>query len=101
MRLTLLPPAFFACLGMAGCDNGLPSVETISPEARNAPYTKLVQLEPLFEDAKRGSRISQAGPNLTSRIARLRARANALRGKPVIQGQARLRLLNASKNRRL
>lgn len=80
---------------LAGCTD-FPALEgTVSPAARNADYPTLVSIEPMLQAAEAARLSPGATPagDLNSRLARLRARARALRG-PVI-GAATLARMRA------
>lgn len=89
MRLYL--PLIF-CL--AACANDLPdSRDTISAQAQNAPYPKLVPLGPILARSEAGSTVEDQSVALEARVAALKSRANALKGRSIIDGADRLRLL--------
>lgn len=84
----------FLLLAATGCSPDIPNAsDTISAEARRAPYPELVYLPKLLQDSERESKIEQEVTALGDRVAGLRAKANALRGRSVIDGQTRIKLL--------
>lgn len=92
-------PLLLSCfLAVAACSPELPTAKsTISNDALDAPYPKLKPLPSLLAQADAGSSIEQEADALAARVARLKARANALRGRSVIDGQTRLKLAKAVK----
>lgn len=81
---------------LVACSPNLPSVdETISANARQAPFPELVSLPALLDEADRGSKIEAEADALAARVARLKARATALRGRSIVDGQTRLKLVQA------
>lgn len=81
---------------LAACSPNLPELdETISTNAQDAPYPNLVSLPGLLAEAERDSKIEAEAEDLAARVARLKSRANALRGRTVIDGQTRLKLVQA------
>jgi len=84
---------FLLCL--AACANDLPDTDrTISTSAQNAPFPELVPIDGLLAKASSGSQIKAATSDLQARAARLRQKANALRGRTIIDGQDRIKRLN-------
>ena len=67
--------------------------------ARNADDPNLQPLPDLIARSSAGSTIEVETEALAARVARLKARANALKGRTIIDGATRLRLLNAVKDR--
>ncbi|SHF18345.1 hypothetical protein SAMN05444273_104215 [Litoreibacter ascidiaceicola] len=97
MRCT---PLFIAFVLLSACTANLPAIDdTISQEARNADYPALQPLPELISRASAGSTIEVQTEALAARVARLKARARALKGRSIIDGATRLRLLNAVKDR--
>lgn len=93
MRITLP----LLVLLMAACSQQLPNTrDTISPAALNAPYPKLVPLDGLLAKAEAGTSIVADTTSLEGRVARLKARASALKGRSIVDGATRLKLLDAS-----
>ncbi len=81
---------------LAGCARHLPSADsTISNAALDAPFPTLEHLPTLLAQADAGSTIEVEAEALAARVARLKARANALRGRSVVDGQTRLKLASA------
>ena len=82
-------------LGLAACARDIPNTDhTISTSAQNAPFPALIPIEGVLSQAQDGTRIEAATADLQARATRLRRKANALRGRTVIDGQDRLRRLN-------
>ena len=82
-------------IGLTACAREIPNTDhTISASAQNAPFPALVPIEGVLNQAQDGSRIKAATADLEARAARLRQKANALRGRTIIDGQDRLRQLN-------
>lgn len=78
------------------CTAHLPNAdETVGAAALEAPYPTLERLPNLLAQADTGSTIVADTADFEARVARLKARANALRGRSVIDGQTRLRLARA------
>ncbi|RLJ59329.1 hypothetical protein BCF46_1477 [Litoreibacter meonggei] len=97
MRCTL--PALTIVL-LSACTANLPDIDsTISKSARNADYPALQPLPDLIARSEAGSTIVVQTEILEGRVARLKARARALKGRSIIDGATRLRLLNAVKDR--
>lgn len=97
MRCT--PLVLFVAL--AACTAELPDVNTtISAAARNADFPTLEPLPDLIARSEAGSSIAVQTEALEGRVARLNARAAALRGRTVIDGATRLKLTNAVRDRR-
>jgi hypothetical protein len=93
--LYILVFAFFSA-----CTANLPAIDdTISEAARNADYPALQPLPGLIARSLAGSTIDVQTDALASRVARLKARARALKGRSIVDGATRLRLLNAVKDR--
>ena len=82
--------------GLTGCGTIPEFAGTRAEAARNAPYPDLIPLTTLINTAQsNASRITPASIVTTnSRIARLRAKANALRG-PVVDQATRSQMRNA------
>lgn len=97
MRCTL-PFLVFAML--SACTANLPDIDdTIGEAARNADYPTLQPLPDLINRSSAGSTIEVETDALSARVARLKARARALKGRTIIDGATRLRLLTAVKGR--
>ena len=87
---------FSFALLLSACANDLPdTAHSISTAAQNAPYPSLVPLDGLLAQARGGSQIEAATASLQSRAAFLHRKASALRGRSIVDGQDRMRLLNA------
>lgn len=81
---------------LGACSPRLPAAhDTIGDKALDAPFPTLKPLSALLAEAKAGSTIEAEETALEARVARLKARASALRGRSIIDGQTRLKLLNA------
>ena len=94
MRISLL---LFIMLTTA-CAQNLPATHsTISQTALDAPYPKLVPIDQLIAKAKNGSKIVAQTKTLEARVARLKNRAAALKGRSVFDGATRLKLLQAAR----
>ena len=87
---------------LSACTSHLPTIDdTIGEAARNADYPQLQPLPDLIAQSTDGSTIAVETDALAARVARLKARARALKGRTIIDGATRLRLLNAVKDRPL
>jgi hypothetical protein len=96
MPLTKLT-AVLAFSALTACSGMLPETrETISPEALNAPYPSLEPLDALLANAEAGSTIVDQTTLFEARVAALKRRAAALRGRSVFDGATRLKLSQAS-----
>lgn len=96
MRCT--PIALAAAL--AACTANLPDIDaTISDAARTADYPTLQRLPDLIARSEEGSTVEVQTDALAARVARLKARANALKGRSIVDGATRLKLLNAAARR--
>ncbi|WP_298261020.1 hypothetical protein [uncultured Litoreibacter sp.] len=85
---------------LPACTAKLPAIDdTIGEAARNADYPALHPLPDLIARSSAGSTIEVQTDALAARVARLKARASALKGRTIIDGATRLRLLNAVKDR--
>lgn len=94
----ILPILVFALL--SACAAHLPAIDkTISAEAQKADYPTLQPLPELINRAEAGSTIEVQTEALAARVGRLKARAAALRGRSIIDGATRLKLVNATKDR--
>lgn len=84
----------------AACAPDLPNANsTISTAALDAPYPTLEPLPGLLARTEAGSTIEKEADALAARVARLKSRASAIRGRSVIDGQTRLKLLDAVRRR--
>lgn len=87
MRFAIL----LTCL-CAACTTNLPDIDdTISQEAQNAPYPELSRLPVLLAQSEAGSSVVDETAALEARIARLKARAAALKGRDIYAGAEALR----------
>lgn len=68
----------------------------VSAEAQAADYPALAPLDGLIATAQAPSDTQARGDDLEARVARLKARARALRGRDIFEGQERLKLLQAT-----
>lgn len=94
MRMTI--PLFV--LALAGCAQDLPDLRgSISAEAQDATYPNLVPLDALLSRAQTGSDIIVQTDVLKARVASLKRRAAALKGRSVVDGATRLKLIEASR----
>ncbi len=94
MRLTL---SLLLMITVAACTQDLPnSRNTISQAALDAPYPELVPLEGLLAKAEAGSTVVAQTQSFERRVARLKQRAAALKGRSIVDGATRLRLLQAA-----
>ncbi|SDX11403.1 hypothetical protein [Litoreibacter albidus] len=92
--------SFLVFAQLCACTANLPAIDdTIGAAARNADYPNLQPLPDLIARSSAGSTIEVETEALAARVARLKARANALKGRTIIDGATRLRLLNAVKDR--
>lgn len=83
---------------LAGCAQTYPGDNVpISAEARAADFPKLDPLTTLLATARAPSDTKAQGDDLEARVARLKARAAALRGRDIFDGQERLKLLRATR----
>ena len=97
MRCTL-PALVFVLL--TACTEHLPDIEsTISKAARDADYPTLQPLPELISRSEAGSTVAVETEALERRVAALNVRARALKGRSIIDGATRLRLINAVKDR--
>ncbi|SFR41890.1 hypothetical protein [Litoreibacter janthinus] len=97
MRCTVF---LFVFALLSACTAHLPAIDaTISEEARKADYPTLNPLPDLIARSEAGSTIEVETEALAARVARLKARARALKGRSIIDGATRLRLLNAVKDK--
>ncbi|PTX54298.1 hypothetical protein C8N43_3111 [Litoreibacter ponti] len=98
MRCTLL---LAACLALSSaCTANLPAIDdTISEGAQRADYPELEPLPNLLARSEAGSSIEVQTEALQARVSRLKARARALKGRTIIDGATRLRLLEATKGK--
>jgi len=97
MRCTL---PFVVFIALSACTANLPAIDdTIAEAARKADYPTLQPLPDLIARSSAGSTIEVETDALSARVARLKARASALKGRTIIDGATRLRLLNAVKDR--
>lgn len=97
MRCTFPALAFVL---LTACTDHLPDIDsTISKAARDADYPTLRPLPELIARAEAGSTVVVETEALKRRVARLKARARALKGRSIIDGATRLRLINAVKDR--
>ncbi|NNK79140.1 MAG: hypothetical protein HKP40_10550 [Litoreibacter sp.] len=97
------PPPFLRFLAVLvalpvlfACSNDLPDVEgTISPEAQDAPFPKLLPQSEIFPDtaASQTRSIEEQATALERRIALLKLKAAALRGRDIYEGQEALRAI--------
>lgn len=84
---------------LAGCAQNHPGRDVpISAEAQAADFPVLAPLTSLLETARVPSDTEVLGDDLEARVARLTARADALRGRDIFDGQERLKLLNATQH---
>ncbi len=89
--------AIAICLIVAGCTQNIPGDNVpISAAARAAEFPQLDPLDTLLATARAPSDSQARGDDLDARVARLKARAAALRGRDIFEGQERLRLLRAT-----
>jgi hypothetical protein len=73
---------------LAACSPELPnSGDTISAQAQNAPFPKLLPLGALLGKVDAGSTVEADALALNARVAQLKARADALRGRSIYDGQ--------------
>lgn len=87
-------------LALAACTASLPDIDaTISETARTADYPTLQPLPDLIARSEAGSTVEVQTQALIGRVARLKARASALKGRSIIDGATRLKLINAAKGR--
>lgn len=87
---------------LSACTANLPDIDaTISAAARNADYPTLHPLPDLISQSEAGSTIEVQTQALAGRVARLKARARALKGRSIIDGATRIKLLNAVQGRTL
>ena len=94
MRMTII----IFTLALAGCAQDLPDLRgSISAEAQGASYPELVPLDALLARAQSGSSIAVQTEQLAARVARLKRRAAAIRGRSIVDGATRLRLIEASR----
>ncbi|WP_299146035.1 hypothetical protein [uncultured Tateyamaria sp.] len=89
MRAT---PILF-CLVLAACAQFPELDSTVSPDVANADFPALVPLEPLLAASDPiVSDPDQTTQTLNRRVAALRARANALQRRPIVDAATRARL---------
>ena len=94
-----IPPLLAFAL-LCACTANLPAIDdTIGEAARNADYPTLQPLPDLIARSSAGSTVAVETDALAARVARLKSRARALKGRTIIDGATRLRLLNAVKDR--
>lgn len=87
----------FLCVLIAGCAQNDPGRGVpISAEAQAAEFPTLAPLAELVATAQAPSNTQARGDDLEARVARLKARAAALRGRDIFDGQERLKLLRAT-----
>lgn len=92
LRLLLVP--FAVCL--AACTQFPELDATVPPEAENAPFPKLVPIAPLLAaNAAVVTDPEATTQSLEARVSALRARANRLQNRPVIDRSTRARLSRA------
>ncbi len=85
-------------LALTGCAQNLPELRhTISAEAQDAPYPKLAPLGGLLAKSEAGTTIVKQTESFEARVAFLKRKANALKGRTIIDGATRLKLLEASR----
>lgn len=97
MRVTFTLLTIALAGGVAGCAQDLPDLRgSISAEAQNAPFPQLVPLDALVARSKAGTTVAAETAGLDARLALLKRKAAALKGRSVIDGATRLRLLQAS-----
>jgi len=98
MRCTPVVLAF----ALAACTANLPDIDaTISERARAADYPTLQPLPDLITRSEAGSSVVVETASLNARVARLKARARALKGRTIIDGATRLKLINAAAGKTL
>ncbi|MEP3346432.1 MAG: hypothetical protein ABJN34_15375 [Litoreibacter sp.] len=92
--------ATLVIVSLGACTAHLPAIDdTIDEAARNADYPSLQPLPDLIKRSSAGSTIEAETDALANRVARLKARASALKGRTIIDGATRLKLLNSVKDR--
>jgi len=85
------------CILTAGCAQNIPGRDLpISQQAQAADFPTLAPLNALVSTAQAPSDTQVRGDDLEARVARLKARADALRGRDIFDGQERLKLLRAT-----
>lgn len=100
MRSPSIAPSIVVAFALAACTASLPEIDaTISENARNADYPTLQPLPELIARSEAGSTVVVQTQALSGRVARLKARASALKGRSIIDGATRLKLINATKGR--
>ncbi len=83
--------------GLAGCAQFVPGPDLDARSAaQDAPFPELVPLAGLLNSARQGSTIIPETRSFEQRVAALNARAAALRGRSIVDGATRLRLLSAA-----
>ena len=98
MRVTVTLITIALAVSVSGCAQDLPELRgSISPEAQNAPYPQLVPLDALVARSKAGTTVAAETAGLEGRLARLKRKAAALKGRSVLDGATRLKLLQASR----
>ena len=88
--------AQLAMIGLIACSNELPDADrTISAEAQNAPFPRLLPEAQIFPNVtvSRERPIEDQAASLERRIALLQRKADALRGRDIYEGQDALRAL--------
>ena len=92
MRRSLV--VFLGFLLLAGCADFPQLDASVSDRARAAAYPRILPLDGLLAvaDARPEGAAAAGLGNLPARLARLQARANAMRGRPVIDPATRARL---------
>ncbi|WP_298299048.1 hypothetical protein [uncultured Litoreibacter sp.] len=83
-------------LVLAGCAKDLPDTRnTISTAAQDAPYPQLAPLDGLIARSEAGTTIVKQTESFEARVAFLKRKAAALKGRTIIDGATRLKLLQA------
>ena len=98
-RLLSTPTARICALAalLAGCAHDRPDPNaTISAASLEAPYPVLEPLEALLARADAGTRVETDAAILQARLAALKQRAAALRGRSIFDGASRLKLFEAA-----
>jgi len=81
------------CLALAACTQFPVLDSTVSPDVENADFPALVPLEPLLAASDPiVTNPEQTTQNLNARVAALRARANALQRRAIVDAATRARL---------
>ena len=89
-------------LALTACSKDLPELrKTISAEAQDAPYPELAPLGGLLARSEAGTTIVKQTESFEARVAFLKRKANALKGRTIIDGATRLKLLEASRRNAL